>query len=565
MRSVHLRLFVAFTAVLSALLFATTFTDAQRDAIDTYAITNARIVTMAGPVIERGTVVMRNGLITQVGANVAAPPDARVIDGTDLTVYPGIIDANTNLGMPDAPPAPSPGGGQAAFLLAQARPAATPTGPNSTQPPGLQPETSAEDMLRTTGDQIESAKNAGITTVLTVPRGGIWMGRSALINLVGETPQQMIVRSPVAMHVGFNPLRGGTYPNSLMGVIAALRQMLFDAQNYREAKQVYERSPRGVRRPSPDPSLEALLPVLDGKTPVVFHADREREIRRALDLAEEFKLKAIIAGGSEAWRVIDRLQKLNVPVLLSLNFPRRTTVAMEQADPEPLRVLRERVEAPKTAAKLSAAKIPFAYQSGGITNISDFLPNAGKTIESGLLKDEAIRALTLRPAEIFGVADRMGSIETGKIANFTVVRGDLFDRNSRIVHVFIDGKPVDLRPAPAARPAGGDSEGRTEAPASAALAGTWSITIVIGAETLPGILVLAQEGGNLTGNLQTSLASSQLSNGRIEGNGFRATMSANIQGEAMDLSIEGRVTGNEISGTIGGPFGVATFSGSRPR
>lgn len=559
MRSVHLRLLVAITAFLSALPLAINFTTAQHSAIDTYAITNARIVTMSGPAIERGTVVIRNGLIAQVGANVAAPPDARVIDGNGLTVYPGIIDANSNLGMPEATPAPSPGGGAAAFLLAQARPAATPSGPNSTQPTGLQPEVMAEDMLRVGGEQIESARNAGITTVLSVPRSGIWMGQSALVNLAGETAQQMTVQSPVAMHVGFTPLRG-LYPNSLMGVFSALRQMLFDAQSYREAKQIYDRSPRGVRRPSPDRSLEALLPVLDGKVPVVFHADREREIRRALDLAEEFKLKAVIAGGSDAWKVTDRLQKADVPVLLSMNFPRRTTAAMPQAEPEPLRVLRDRVEAPKTAAKLFAAKVRFAFQSGAMTNITDFLPNAGKTIENGLLKDEAIRALTIRPAEIFGVADRLGSIETGKIANLTVVRGDLFDRSSRIAHVFIDGKPVDLRPAPAARP----TPAGAEAPAASPLTGKWNITINVGGQIIPGTLDLTQDGANVSGTVQTSLASSQFSNGTVQGNSFRATTSANIQGQSMDLTLEGRVTGNEISGTIGGTFGVATFTGSRP-
>ena len=562
MRSVRLRLTVAITVLLSAVPLATNLTTAQRGPIETYAITNVRIVTMAGPVIDRGTVVMRNGLITQVGANVTAPPDARVIDGKDLTVYPGIIDANSNLGMPDAAPAPSPGGGAAAFLLAQARPASSPSGPNSTQPVGLQPEVMAENIFRVSGDQIDSVKTAGITTVLSVPRGGIWMGQSALMNLAGDTPQQMTVRSPVALHIGFQPLRGGTYPNSLLGVFSALRQMLFDAQTYREAKQIYERSPRGVRRPSPDRSLEALIPALDGKMLVIFHADREREIRRALDLAEEFKLKAVIAGGSEAWKVMDRLQKADVPVLLSVNFPRRTTTAMAQADPEPLRVLRDRVEAPKTAVKLAAAKVRFAFQSGGATNISDYLPNAGKTIENGLLKDEAIRALTIRPAEIFGVADRLGTIETGKIANLTVVRGDLFDRNSRIAHVFIDGKPVDLKPAP--KPAEGEAT-PTGTPSESPFAGTWSITITLGGQTIPGTLVLNQEGSGLSGTVQTSLATSQFINGTIQGNSFRATMTATIQGQPMDLTIDARVTGNEISGTIGGTFGVANFTGTRPR
>ncbi len=425
--------------------------NAQRSAIDTYAITNARIVTVSGPVIERGTVVIRNGLIAAAGANVNAPPDARVIDGAGLTVYPGLIDSYTNLALPEAAPSPSPGGGGGGGFLCCAATAAPAGGPNSTQPAGLQPEVMVEDVIRPGGNEIESSRNIGITTALTSPRSGIWMGQSALINLAGETPQQMIVRSPVAMHVGFTPLRG-TYPGSLMGVFATLRQMMLDAQRYRDSMQIYERTPRGTRRPETDRSLAALVPVIDGRMPVVMLANSEREINRALDLAAEFKLRLIIAGGREADRVAERLAKQNVPVLLSLNLPRRTTAAMPEADPEPLRVLRERVEAQQTAGKLAKAGVRFAFQSGSLTDMSDLMVNARRVIENGLQSADAVRAFTIWPAQILGVENQLGSIEAGKIANLTVTRGDLFDRNSRVAHVFIDGRPVDLRPPQAGGP-----------------------------------------------------------------------------------------------------------------
>ena len=301
------------------LLFVVNPLNAQRSAIDTYAITNARIVTVSGPVIERGTVVIRNGLIAAAGANVSAPSDARVIDGAGLTVYPGLIDSYTNLALPEAAPGPSPGGGGGGggFFLLQQQQQRPSSGPNSTQPAGLQPEVMIEDVIRPGGTEIESWRSAGVTTALTSPRSGIWMGQSALINLSGDTPQQMIVRSPVAMHVGFTPLRTGTYPGSLMGVFSTLRQMMLDAQRYRDAMQIYERNPRGTRRPDTDRSLAALIPVIDGRMPVVMIANSEREINRALDLASEFKLKLIIAGGQDADKVADRLAKQDVPVLLS--------------------------------------------------------------------------------------------------------------------------------------------------------------------------------------------------------------------------------------------------------
>src|SRR5687768_13469982 len=276
MPKVYSRRVVALAAVATFAFLLNFPSRAQRSAIDTYAITNARIVPVSGATIERGTVVIRDGLIAAVGGSVSAPADARVIDGSGLTVYPGLIDAYTNLALPEAAPSPSPGGGGGGgFFAAQQRP--SPGGPNSTQPPGLQPEVMIEDVIRPGGTEIEASRNIGITAALTSPRSGIWMGQSALINLSGETPQQMIVRSPVAMHVGFTPLRGG-YPGSLMGVFATLRQMMLDAQRYRDSLAAYERSPRGMRRPAMVRSLAALAPDLVGRMSVGIQADWQRVI-----------------------------------------------------------------------------------------------------------------------------------------------------------------------------------------------------------------------------------------------------------------------------------------------
>ena len=535
MPNVRLRL-VIFVATFVLLLIP--IVNAQRSAIDTYAITNARIVPVSGATIERGTVVIRNGLIAAVGANVTAPPDARIIDGTGLTVYPGLIDSYTNLALPEAAASPSPaGGGGAIFFAAPPRSAA---GPNSTQPAGLQPEVMVEEIIRPGGTEIESSRNVGITTALTIPRSGIWMGQSALINLAGDTPQQMIVRSPVAMHVGFTPLRGG-YPGSLMGVFASLRQMMLDAQRYRDSMQIYERTPRGTRRPDVDRSLAALVPVIEGRMPVVMLANSEREISRALDLATEFKLRLIIAGGRESDRLTERLVKQNVPVLFSLNLPRRTTAAMPEADPEPLRVLRERVAAQQTAGKLAKAGVRFAFQSGSLTNMSDLMANVGRVIENGLQTTDALRAFTIWPAEIFGVENQLGSIEVGKIANLTVTRGDLFDRNSRLAHVFIDGRPVDLRPAAA----DGGGPGRNN------VSGQWTVNVNVGQGDTAITLNLQQEGDRLSGSIAGPLGAGEISNASItSADEVRLTASLNIQGQTKEATFNGRLENNQIRGSV---------------
>ena len=520
-----------------------TLTTGRNPAVDTYAITNARIVPVSGAEIPRGTIVIRNGLIAAVGANVSAPADARTIDGAGLTVYPGLIDAHTNLGAAAAQQQQRPAGaGQQAALLTATQPSPGFTSPNSTQPAGLQPEVLAADIIRPGGEQIEGARSAGITAALTAPREGIFAGQSAVINLAGDTPQQMIVRSPVALHVGFTPLRGGQYPASLLGVFAAIRQMFLDAQRYRQLNELYDKSPRGMRRPEQDKSLAALLPVLSRQMQVVFVADRQREIERALDLAKEFNLRAVIAGGTEAWKVADRLAAEKVPVLVSLNFPRRTSAPSPAADPDPIRVLRDRVDAPKNPGRLAAAGVRFAFQSGGIASMSDFLANVSRAVEAGLARDEALRAMTLRPAEFFGVEDQLGTIEAGKIANLTVVRGDIFDRNRQIAHVFIDGRPVELRPAAAAQGAG----------AQAGVSGQWSLRVRLRADREDSVtLNLRQEGERLLGGIQGDLGSAQIANAAITPGGeIRFTVPVTYQTQTNEATFNGRVTGNEMTGSV---------------
>ncbi|MDT4895123.1 MAG: hypothetical protein QOH25_200 [Acidobacteriota bacterium] len=556
MRNRHLRIICALVALFTLVTDFAPAALAQRNAIETYAITNARIVPVSGAVIERGTIVIRNGLIAAVGSQLIAPADARVIDGTGLTVYPGLIDANTTLGIPQPSASPTTGerrGGGAAptpaapLLAAAAFPANTP------QPPGLQPETLAVDLIQPGGAQIEAARNAGITSALVAPREGVFIGQSSFINLAGETSQQMIVRSPVALHVGFTPFRGGQYPASLMGVFSTLRQMLLDAGRLREANLIYARSPKGLRRPEQDKSLLALQPVLARELPIIMHVNTEREIVRALDLAQEFNLRVIISGGAESWKLTNRLA--GVPVLLSLNFPKRTTAQVPEADPDPLRVLRERVEAPKTAGRLAAARIRFAFQSGAMTNHSDYLANAAKAVEQGLAREEALRALTINAAEILGVADRLGTIEVGKIANLTVMRGDIFDRNARVTHVFIDGQPVDLKPA---APAASGADGLAS--------GTWTLNVNLGEGDQSVTLVLQQEGETLRGSLQGALGSAQIANASLSPNGeLRFTVPVTVGGQTTEATFTGTITGNQMRGTaqtVGGAPG--TFTGTRP-
>lgn len=426
------------------------------------AITNARIVTVSGAVIEKGSVVIRDGLIVDVGAAAKIPADARIFDASGMTVYPGLFDTNTSVGIPGGAQRPGGGGGQPPIVAAVAT--AT-SASNSNYPAGLQPDISAADLIRAGDASIEAARNGGFTTVLSVPRERMFNGQSALINTAGDNASEMILRSPVALHMSFTTLQGGGYPGSLLGTFSAFRQMFLDARRLQEWQKAYAANPKGMKRPDSDRALEALFPVLNRQVPLVMNANTEREIIRALDFAKEFGLSAMIAGGNEAWKVASRLKAENVPVLVSLNFPRRTAAASPDADPESLETLRMRVETPKNAGRLKQAGVRFAFQTGGAQNLSDFLSNANKAVENGLSKDDALRAMTLGAAEILGVSDRLGSVEVGKIANLVVVKGDIFARDKVITHVFVDGTSFEQRPpTPETRRPGGTGGGGSAPP-----------------------------------------------------------------------------------------------------
>ena len=535
---------------LALLAFAATGLLAAAADAQSYAITNARIVTVSGAAIEKGTVVVRDGLIAAVGADAKVPADAQVFDGTGMTVYPGFVDALTNVGMQTPRPQTSPTPGPAA---------STSTTSNSNYPVGLRPEVIAADDLRAGEAQFESVRNAGFTTVVTVGRTGIFNGQSAIIDLAGESVSAMILKAPFAEHVSFATV-SGSYPGSLLGTFSALRQMFLDAQRLQELQKMYAANPRGMKRPDRDASLEALFPLLNRQMPVVFNANREIEIVRALDFAKEFNLKAIIAGGQEAWKVAARLKTQDVPVLLSLNFPKRTAAASPDADPDSMELLRFRAETPKAAARLQQAGVKFAFQSGGTTTLADFFSNAGKTVENGLSRDAAIRSMTLGSAEILGVSDRVGSIETGKIANLTVVKGDLFGKDRFVSNVFVDGRPFEQKAQPAERPrplAGG-------APGAVAqVGGNYAITIEVPGQQLTGTLALTQQAALLTGSLQTQLGTSPIKDGKVTAEGFSFAATVEFGGSTVEIIAKGTVTGNNIRGTIDSPQGTLPVSGTR--
>jgi imidazolonepropionase-like amidohydrolase len=447
-----------------------------------YAIRGARIVTGAGAPVEKATVLLRDGIIDQVGTAVTVPPDAMVIDGAGLTVYPGLIDmGNTTAVESDAPAGgagrggASPAGGRGAGgaeaqtleELDRVKRSAI-----------LRPDFEAARHVRIEGAEMQRLASAGITSVLAVPASGAVRGQSALINVAAppDDPQisnigdyragLVVVKAPVALHVAFTSAGGGGYPGSLLGVIAFVRQSFYDAQWQRDAR-AYAEKHKDLPRPAFEPALDAMAPALERRVPVAFDVGAEREVRRALALAKEFNLDPILMGAAEAAATVDDLKAASARVIYTLNFPGAAGGGGRGGGGggggggrgggggDTLGAIRAQVNAPRGPAALEKAGVLFAFTSGGLQDPAVFLRNAIRTVKDGNLPpDAALRALTISAARIAGVADRLGTIERGKIANLVVTEGDLFE-NGRIRHVFIDGRPVNIDAPPPGTGRGG--------------------------------------------------------------------------------------------------------------
>ncbi len=398
----------------------------------TYAIRNCRIVPVTGPAVEKGVIVIRDGLIEALGPaeKVKVPDDAEIVEAEGLVAYPGLITAFSNLFL-EQPARPE---GQASPF--EEMPQARAQEPQEDRfPPG--PGLFVLDQLKPKKSALESFHKAGFTTALVAPARGIFEGQSVLLNLNGEPLAPMVLRNGAALHINFTTERGG-YPSSLMGTIALIRQSFIDAAYYAARQAQYAKSPAGLKRPEYDARLEALVPFVRDRKPVVFQCNNQEDIKRALKIIDEFKLNALLAGANEAWRDADALKKNPVPLLVALDFrpPASSKYATQGEE------LRKKAEAeifPANAAALAKEGIAFALVSGANADAGAVLKNVRAAIKAGLAKDAALRSLTIQPARFLGLDRMLGTLEPGKIANVVLVKGEIFDEGAQVARVFVDG------------------------------------------------------------------------------------------------------------------------------
>jgi len=534
---------VCFTALLT-LLAAAPSLQAQGGEPQYFVIRGAKVVPVSGPPVENASIVISRGLITAVGRDVAVPPEAWVIEGQRLTVYPGLFDSFTDVGIP-APPGTaegSPRGAQESARGPEDRPYSTPW-------------RSAADEVSLSDKRIETWRSAGFTTVVSAPKGGILPGQAAVLDLTGERAGDLVVKSPVAIPVVFQTSRGfgGGFPSSIMGVLAYLHQVWLDTEWSTKAQAAYEKNPRSVARPRYDRTEAALADALEDHALVLIPANNSVQLRRALELVDRWHVNGVIYGGQMAYEVASEIATKKLPVLVNLKWPE----ADKDADPEDkpsLRTLQFRDRAPSSPAALAKAGVKFAFYSGGITAPKDTLKAAKKSIDAGLAPDAALRALTLSPAEIFGVADRLGSLENGKIANLVVTDGDLFEEKTKIKMVFVDGHRFEVRePEKPKEPPKGD------------LTGKWNLSYTTpdGPEQATADLAMDRDG-TISGTVTSKRGTASVISGYLSVDKFSFTINIPLEGSTADVIFAGTFDGTSLKGSISVRGLSLEFTGVRP-
>jgi len=387
-----------------------------------FALTNARIVTVTNGIIENGTLVIRDDKIVALGADVEIPADAEVIDCTGLTIYPGMIDSGTQIGLVEI------------GSLAETR--------DASELGDLTPQMQALTAVNPNSVSIPVTRISGVTTALTAPTGGLLPGQAALINLLGYTPEQMLVGGFRAVMLQYPTTgRRGRFDRrsdedvkkAAEKALKKLNETWDAAELYAQIDSAYTASPETGRRPEYVPAMTALLPVIRGEQMLIIQTNAASDITSALEWVEKRGLERVVLSGvAEGWRVADKIAEAGLACLVGpmLSNPTRQSDRYDKAY--------------ANIGLMHKAGVKVAIRTGESENVRNLPYNAGFAAAYGLGKEEALRAVTITPAEIFGVSDEIGSLEVGKKATLFVADGDPFETKTDIHHVFIDGYKVPM-------------------------------------------------------------------------------------------------------------------------
>ncbi len=509
-----------------------------------HAIVDVRVVTAPGEVLESATVVIRDGVIEAVGADIQPPPDAALVtferddEQPPITVYAGLVDPYLAI----APDEKSDASDEE----------------DSERIPGRHPLIKPDfelDARAWPADRVEAHRRAGFTTALMAPGAGLLRGNSVLVNLGEGGMSENLLRRGVAQHAHLQERApDGAYPQSLMGSVALFRQTLLDAAWQQRARSAWQANPAQAR-PQWLHGMDALAPVLAGEQPLVFEAKDVLDSLRILDLVgSDFDL-VLVGHGEEYKRLADFDRK--VPHIMPLDFP--TAPDVESADDGDdlgehnrdvsLEELRHWKNAPENPARMIAAGFPVLFTAHGQSSPAELFAQVATAVERGLDADAALAALTTGPAEWLGISDRAGRVAPGYMANLVVVEGELFAEKPTISEVWVDGHRFELARL---------------TPPEVDPAGTWDLILGLeGMGDVEATLTLSGEPSNMEGTLVVMGNESPLSEARVSGKQLQVKIDAARFGGAGTVSINMDIEGERGRGNGSGPFGEFTVRGTK--
>ena len=436
-------------------------------ATQTIAIQNATVVTAPGRRLQNTTVLIKDGLISEVGSRIQVPTDAQLIDGEGLSVYAGFIDGLSHAGVP-APKPQSGGGGAIGNQSASQRVSRMNPPPDVA---GIQPDRSAHDLINTDEKSIENLRKAGFTVAHVVPHGAMLPGTGSLILLAGDDTHDMMLRRDVSMFAQIQGARR-VYPSTPMGVMAKMRQLYRESDRRMKLEASFDSNASGAQRPQYDPIHYAFFPVIKGDMPVFMHTTSALDIYRALRLQGDLGFSLVLSGLTEGFESIDLLLDANVPLFVTLKLPEEpkkstdsTETATEPASYDPslhvtdhtaVSLERKNLEMRRDIFYKEYVSTPASFYASGLNfgfSTKDVKPedihkNLKKMIAHGLPEDVALAALTTNAAAALGLSRSMGTVEAGKIANLVVTSGPLFEEDSHIKYVFVDGHKFEYENKP---------------------------------------------------------------------------------------------------------------------
>ena len=515
----------------------------------TVAITNVNIVPSPGKLINKGTVLIKDGLIANVGSNVSIPVGARVIKADSMYLYPGFILGMSHAGikMPET----------------KERPEVDDPGNPPNDLAGITPDRGINQYLDPAHNSISDWRASGFTLAQTAPSGGMLPGTAGVILLKGNSVGELVLLPQTALYATFEGARR-IYPSNILGVMAEHRELYKQAEQARRFRQIYLADPVGRERPKYSSTLEAYFPVLEKKMPVAFNATEVLPAQRALILQNDLGFNLVVSDLKEGWDIAEDIKSANAKVLFSLDLPewkeeKKDSLNKEPKSEEKLRLEARREEFIKKyyqqLAQYSKAGIPFGF-SGVEAKPAEVQKVLQKAIEAGLSEDAALAALTTTPASILGLSKLAGTVENGKMANLVISSKPYFQKDSKVKYVFIEGELFEYDEKAAKK---ADPE------KAAAASGTWNYKLESPEGPVTGNLVLKNENGVLTGTISNSMTNetTEIRDVVLSEDKLSFNFDILLQGQKMDVTAVLTLAEETFEGTFAGGGEVYQVSGTK--